>query len=79
IAGLVGTALLFEQNRKLQAQTELLSQQNEKLALQLRSSFDVGFSGFGLMGSSPERPGDNVSRPDAALGKPHRHAPDLLY
>jgi hypothetical protein len=39
----------------------------------------MGFSGFGLMGSSPERPGDNVSRPDAALGKPHRHAPDLLY
>jgi hypothetical protein len=38
----------------------------------------MGFSGFGLMGSSPERPSDNVSGPDAALGQAHRHAPDLL-
>jgi hypothetical protein len=44
----------------------------------LRFSFDVGFSGFGLMGSSPERPGDDVSGLDAALGQAHRHAPDLL-
>ena len=46
--------------------------------IKLRSAFDVGFSGFDLMGSSPERPSDHVSGPDAALGQAHRHAPDLL-
>jgi len=49
------------------------------LALQLRSASDVGVSCGGLVGASPERPSDNVSRPDAALSKPHRHAPDFLH
>ena len=49
------------------------------LALQLRSAPDVGFSGCGLVSAAPERPGNDVSGLDAALGEPHRHAPDLLH
>ena len=32
----------------------------------------------GLVGASPERPGDDVGGPDAALGQAHRYAADLL-
>ena len=49
-----------------------------RLALQLRSEFDVGFTGGGLMGSSPERPCDDVGRSDAPLSQSRCHAPDLL-
>lgn len=47
-------------------------------ALQLRSEFDVGVTGGGLMGSSPERPCDDVGRSDAPLSQSRCHAPDLL-
>src|SRR5215212_12184914 len=48
------------------------------LALQLRSVSDVGFSCGGLMGSSPDRPSDHMSRVNAALRQAHRDTPDLL-
>src|SRR4051812_25717583 len=47
-------------------------------ALQLRFSFDVSVSCDGLVSAAPHRPGDDVSRADAALGQAHRHTPDLL-
>jgi len=31
-----------------------------------------------LMGASPERPGDDVSRLDVSLGEPDGDAPDFL-
>src|SRR5215204_6423117 len=48
------------------------------LASQLRSASDVSVSCGGLVSAAPERPSDDVSRPDAALSQPRRHAPDLL-
>jgi hypothetical protein len=48
------------------------------LALQLRFSLEVSFLGCGLVGASPDRPCDDVSRADAPLRKPHRNAADLL-
>src|SRR5215211_2237022 len=48
------------------------------LTLQLRSVSDVGFSCGGLMGSSPDRPSDHMSRMNAALRQAHRDTPDLL-
>ena len=48
------------------------------LALQLRSALDVGFTCGGLVGSSPERPCDDVSGSDAPLSQSRRDAPDLL-
>ena len=47
-------------------------------ALQLRSRFDVSLPSRGLMGSSPERPGDDVGWMDLSLGEPDGDAADLL-
>src|SRR3954470_4095834 len=48
------------------------------VALQLRFTSDVGLSRGGLVGASPEGPGDDVSGPDAPLSQPHSDTPDLL-
>jgi len=48
------------------------------LPLQLRFSFDMGFLCGGLMGAAPEGPSDDLGGIDAALGRSHGHAPDLL-
>ena len=48
------------------------------LALQLRFAFEMGFSGGGLMGASPGRPGDHMGGSDAPLRQPHRDPADLL-
>ena len=40
----------------------------------MRSSLDVSVLDCGLVGSSPDGPGDDVSRTDAPLRKPHRKA-----
>src|SRR5450756_2943283 len=47
-------------------------------ALQLRSPFDVGSAGFGLMCTSPDGPCDDVGGPDASLRKTNSDAPDFL-
>ena len=62
---------------RTQAPRESLEYANS-LTLQLRSAFDVGLTCCSLVGAPPQRPGDHVSGPDAALGQAHRHAPDLL-
>jgi hypothetical protein len=48
------------------------------LALQLHILSDMGVLCGGLMGSSPERPGDDVSGFDASLGEPNRDPSDFL-
>ena len=53
------------------------------LTLQLRFLFelcalDMGEASIGLMGSTPERPGDDVSGPDASLGELYGDAADFL-
>src|ERR1019366_2601127 len=48
------------------------------LPLQLRSPFDVGSAGFGLMGASPDGPCDDVGGADASLRKPNSDTPDFL-
>src|SRR3954453_3556562 len=48
------------------------------LALQLHSSLQVGALCGGLVGASPERPGDDVGGPDASPGEPDGDAADLL-
>src|SRR5665647_2039768 len=53
------------------------SAQNE-LALQLHSPFEMGAARFGLMGSSPERPCDDVRGLDAPLCKLDDDAADFL-
>src|SRR3954447_13064184 len=63
-----------EQNARHHKQFKL----EQALALQLRFSFDVSVSCDGLVSAAPHRPGDDVSRADAALGQAHRHTPDLL-
>src|ERR687894_854832 len=49
-----------------------------KLALQLHSSLQVRALCGGLVGASPERPGDDVGGLDASLGEADGDAPDLL-
>src|ERR1019366_8461669 len=48
------------------------------LALQLHSPFEMGAARFGLMGSSPERPCDDVRGLDAPLCKLDDDAADFL-
>ena len=53
------------------------------LALQLHFLFelcalDVGEACFGLVGSAPERPGDDAGGLDASLGELYRDAADFL-
>src|SRR5450830_200420 len=50
----------------------------EVLALQLHSPFEMGAARFGLMGSSPERPCDDVRGLDAPLCKLDDDAADFL-
>ncbi|MGH7100124.1 MAG: hypothetical protein ACREE4_21095 [Stellaceae bacterium] len=45
-------------------------------SVQLQVSFQMGLLRGGLMGASPERPGDDVSGPDAALSQAHGDAAD---
>src|ERR1700746_2411747 len=49
------------------------------LALQLQFLFKMRGACGGLMGPSPERPGDDVSGLDVLLVQPHGHAADLLH
>src|SRR5450756_1437437 len=49
-----------------------------RLALQLHSPFEMGAARFGLMGSSPERPCDDVRGLDAPLCKLDDDAADFL-
>src|ERR1700761_6761234 len=49
------------------------------LALQLHFLFKMRGACSGLMGPSPERPGDDVSGLDVLLVQPHGHAADLLH
>ena len=49
------------------------------LALQLHFLFKMRGACGGLMGSSPERPGDDVSGLDVLLVRPHGHSADLLH
>ena len=49
-----------------------------RLALQLRFMFDMRLLCGSLVGASPNRPCDDVSRPNAPLGQAHCDAPDLL-
>src|ERR1700759_1305812 len=49
------------------------------LALQLHFLFKMRGACGGLMGPSPERPGDDVSGLDVLLVQPHGHAADLLH
>src|SRR3954464_12967635 len=48
------------------------------LALQLRFPLQVGALCGGLVGASPERPGDDVGGPDASLGEADSDAAELL-
>ncbi len=48
------------------------------LALQLRFRFDMRTSGFGLMGSSPERPCDDARGLNPSSRKPDGDAADFL-
>ena len=48
------------------------------LALQLHFPFEMGAARFGLMGSSPKRPCDDVRRLDAPLRKLDDDAADFL-
>ena len=48
------------------------------LALQLHLSSEVDLPCRGLMGPSPHRPCDDMSRFDLTLGQPIGDAPDLL-
>ena len=50
----------------------------KRLALQLRSAFQVRALCGGLVGASPERPGDDVSGADAPLGEAGGDASDFL-
>src|SRR4051794_335714 len=47
-------------------------------ALQFRFRLQVGASCGGLVGASPERPGDDVGGPDASLGEADSDAAELL-
>ena len=49
------------------------------LALQLRSSFEMGAARFGLMGTAPERPCDEVGGLDAPLCEFDGDAADFLH
>src|SRR6201985_1592261 len=49
------------------------------LSLQLHFLFKMRGACGGLMGPSPERPGDDVSGLDVLLVQPHGHAADLLH
>ena len=49
-----------------------------RLALQLRFSFEVSTSRFGLMSASPERPCDDAGGLNAALCEFHGDAADFL-
>ena len=57
---------------------ELGSIAHASLALQLHSPFEMGAARFGLMGSSPERPCDDVRGLDAPLCKLDDDAADFL-
>ncbi len=48
------------------------------LALQLRFTFKMGFPRPGLMGSSPERPGDDMGGLNVPLCEPDGEAADFL-
>ena len=50
----------------------------DRLALQLRSAFEMCLSCGGLMSAPPEGPCDHVSRVDTPLRQPHRNASDFL-
>jgi len=58
----------------------ILSEHNAiaRLTLQLLSQFYVGSAGFGLMGTSPDGPCDDVGGPDASLRKTNSDTPDFL-
>src|ERR1019366_5439032 len=56
----------------------LASSREAALALQLHSPFEMGAARFGLMGSSPERPCDDVRGLDAPLCKLDDDAADFL-
>ncbi len=49
------------------------------LALQLHFLFDMGALCFGLMGSSPKRPCDDLCGVDASLGETRCDTSDFLY
>src|SRR4051812_8649047 len=51
---------------------------SDPLALQLRFPLQVGASCGGLVGASPERPGDDAGGPDASLGEADSDAAELL-
>ena len=55
-----------------------LRRASRALALQLHSPFEMGAARFGLMGSSPERPCDDVRGLDAPLCKLDDDAADFL-
>jgi hypothetical protein len=49
------------------------------LALQLHFPFEMGLSRFCLMGSSPERPCDDMGGLNLSLGQPDGNAADFLH